>query len=77
MRYMIYIFIWHGIADTGIRDILYTYAVQIYMVFNTAQFCISFEKCSIILNLFLLTYGYIYNVTYNRYMQLLYHRWRH
>ena len=65
------------IVDTGIRDTLYTYMVHIYMVFNTEQFCISFEICSIILNLLLLTCEYIYNVMYNRYMQLLYHRWHH
>ena len=28
------------------------------------------EICSVILNLFLFTLEYIYNVTYNRYMQL-------
>ena len=46
------------------------------MVFKTEQFCISFEICSIILNLFLLTHEYIY-VTYNwynSYMQLLHRR---
>ena len=40
------------------------------MLIKTEEFCISFEMCSVILNLFLLTYEHIYYVTYNRYMQL-------
>ena len=40
--------------------------IFIYMVIKAEQFCISFEIYSVILNLFLLTYEYIYNVTYNR-----------
>ena len=39
------------------------------MVIKSEQFCISFEIGFVILNLFFLTYGYIYNVTYNRCMQ--------
>ena len=41
-----------------------------YIKIKTEQFCISFEICSVILNFFLLTYEHIYNVTYNRYVQL-------
>ena len=40
------------------------------MVIKTEQFCIRFEICSVISNLFLLTYERIYYVTYNRYIQL-------
>ena len=42
------------------------YIYYIYIEIKTEQFCISSEICSVILNLFLLTYEYIYNVTYNR-----------
>ena len=48
----------------------YVYILYIYIEIKTDQFCISFEICSVILNLFLLTYEHIYNVTYNRYVQL-------
>ena len=40
------------------------------MLIKTEQSCISFEICYVVLNLFLLTYEHIYNVGYNRYMQL-------
>ena len=56
--YIVYIFIY------------YIYIYIIYIKIKTEQFCISFEICSVILNLFLLTYEHIYNVTYNRYVQL-------
>ena len=39
------------------------------MVIKTEQFYISFQICCVILKLFLLTYKYIYTVTYNRYMK--------
>ena len=49
----------------------YVYIVYIYyMKIKTEQFFISFEIFSVILNLFLFTYEHIYNVTYNRYVQL-------
>ena len=58
------------IWDWRYRYTRYTiYIYGIYMVIKTEQFCISFEISSIILNLFLLTYEHIYNVTNNRYMQ--------
>ena len=38
------------------------------MVIKTEQFYIRFKICSVILNLFLLTYEHIYNVMYNGYM---------
>ena len=51
--------------------IAYIYILYIlYIKIKTKQFCISFEICPVILNLFLLTYEHIYNVTYNRYVQL-------
>ena len=57
--------------DMGLLIQVYEiYYIRIWyccMVFKIEQFCISFEICSIILNLFLLTHEYIY-VTYNRYM---------
>ena len=49
---------------------IYIYILYIYIKIKTEQSCISFEICSIILNLFLLTYEHIYNVTCNRYVQL-------
>ena len=52
-----------------VYEIYYIHIWYSCVVFKTEQLCIS----SITLNLFLLTYEYIY-VTYNRYMQLLYHR---
>ena len=51
----------------------YVYIVYIYILYikiKTEQFCISFEISFVVLNLFLLTYEHIYNVTYNRYAQL-------
>ena len=50
--------------------IVYIYIYISYIKIKTKQFCISFEICPVILNLFLLTYEHIYNVTYNRYVQL-------
>ena len=52
--YIVYIFIY------------YIYIYIIYIKIKTEQFCISFEICSIVLNLLLLTYEHIYNVTYNK-----------
>ena len=49
---------------------IYIYIYILYIKIKTEQFCVSFEICSDILNLFLLTYEHIYNVTYNRYAQL-------
>ena len=47
---------------------IYIYGIS--MVIKTEQFCISFEIRSVILNLFLIIYEHIYNVTYNRHMEL-------
>ena len=63
--YCIYIYIY-----IYIYIFIHMYIYYIYIEIKTEQFCISSEICSVILNLFLLTYEYIYNVTYNRYVQL-------
>ena len=65
--YCIYIYIFIYIF---IYIYIYIYIYIIYIKTKTEQFCISFEICSLILDLFLLTYEHIYNVTYNRYVQL-------
>ena len=72
--YIVYIYIY---APTCIYCIyiyiyifIHMYIYYVYIEIKTEQFCISFEICSVILNLFLLTYEHIYNVTYNRYVQL-------
>ena len=43
-----------------VYEIYYIHIWYSCMVFKTEQFCISFEICSIILNLLLLTHEYIY-----------------
>ena len=65
----LYIYIWYKIDGIGIRDIWYTYMVNIYGNQNWTilyQFWNMFRH----LNFLLLTYEHIYNVTYNMYMQL-------
>ena len=66
--YDIYLYIMWHCWYRYTRYIIYIYGTDIYMVFNAEQICISFEICCIILNLFLLTCEYIYNVTYNSFM---------
>ena len=47
------------------------YITYIYYIYKLKLInFVSVLKCSVILNLFLLTYEHIYNVTYNRYVQL-------
>ena len=55
MRFTMYIYIWHGIDDTVIQDILYTY-MNTYITYIYIYILYQFEICSVILNLFLLTY---------------------
>ena len=49
---------------------IYIHIYNIYMVLKIEQFCISFEICCVILNLFLLTLEHVYYVLYNRYMKV-------
>ena len=61
--YIVYVYIYIYVC-------IYIYINILYIKIKTEQFCISFEICCFILNLFLLTYEHIYNVTYNRYVLL-------
>ena len=65
-----YVYIVHIYIYLYIYLYIYIYIYIIYIKTKTEQFCISFEICSLILDLFLLTYEHICNVTYNRYVQL-------
>ena len=66
----------YNIYNINIYIYIYIYIIYlicIYTAIKTEQFCIGFQICSVILNLFLPTYDHVYNVynvTYDRYMQL-------